>query len=154
MTIEIKFVDRVDKKKFIELYKEAGWWEDEYDEDTSFIPKLVQNSHLFAGAFEGEDNMVGMGRVISDGCSDAYIQDVVVLREFRGKGIGGEIISTITKRLTEQGIDWIGLIGEPDTESFYKKLGFTTLKKHIPMQYKVFPVSEGTETGKTLSGDE
>ena len=30
-----------------------------------------------------------MGRAISDGCSDAYIQDVVVYSEFRGQGIGG-----------------------------------------------------------------
>ena len=118
MTIEIQFVGTVDEKEFIALYKDAGWWEDEYDSDISFIQKLVKNSHIFAAAFDDEGKMVGMGRAISDGCSDAYIQDVVVLREFRGNGIGGEIISTITNKLTEQGIDWIGLIGEPGTESF------------------------------------
>ena len=154
MTIEIKFVGRVDEMEFIELYKDAGWWKDAYDADTSFIQQLVTNSHLFAAAFKDDDTMVGMGRAISDGCSDAYIQDVVVLREFRENGIGGKIISTITNKLTEQGIDWIGLIGEPGTESFYTKLGFSTLKDHIPMKYKVIPVSGGTETGKTLYGGE
>ena len=154
MTIEIKFVDTVDEGEFIALYKDAGWWEEEYDSDTSFIEKLVRNSHVFAAAIDAKGSMVGMGRAISDGCSDAYIQDVVVLREFRGNGIGGEIISSITSKLTAQGIDWIGLIGEPGTESFYEKLGFNTLKKHIPMKYKLNPVSEGTETGFNLSGDE
>jgi spermidine synthase len=150
MTIEIKFVDKVDENKFIALYKVAGWWEEEYDSDISFIQKLVINSHIFAAAFDADNSMVGMGRVISDGCSDAYIQDVVVLREFRGKGIGGKIISALVAELTKQGIDWIGLIGEPGTESFYEKLGFNTLKNHIPMKYKLFSVSEGTDTGKSF----
>jgi spermidine synthase len=137
MTIEIKFVETVNEQEFIALYKDAGWWLEEYNENTSFIANLVTDSHLFAAAFKNDGTMIGMGRVISDGCSDAYIQDVVVLREFRSKGIGGKIISTITSKLTEEGIDWIGLIGEPGTESFYEKLGFNTLKNHIPMKYKL-----------------
>jgi spermidine synthase len=78
--------------------------------------------------------MIGMGRAISDGISDAYIQDVVVLKSWRKKGIGGEIIKEIVKRLKESEIDWIALIGEPGTEKFYSGLGFKKMQSYIPMK--------------------
>jgi len=77
-----------------------------------------------------------LGRVISDSVSDAYIQDVVVLPEYRQLGVGGGIVDLLLEKLEEYGIDWIGLIGEPDTESFYGALGFETLKNYIPMKLK------------------
>ncbi|MCK5845698.1 MAG: GNAT family N-acetyltransferase, partial [Victivallales bacterium] len=115
-------------------YKDAGWWEGKYDSDASFIQKLVAGSHLFAAALDVNGRMIGMGRTISDGCSDAYIQDVVVLSEFRGRGIGGKIIRTLLTELRNRGVDWIGLIGEPGTKLFYEKQGFTVMKCHIPMK--------------------
>jgi len=51
-----------------------------------------------------------MGRAISDGISDAYIQDVTVLSEFRGQGIGTGIVQEILKQLRDDGLQWIGLI--------------------------------------------
>jgi ribosomal protein S18 acetylase RimI-like enzyme len=65
-----------------------------------------------------------MGRVISDGASDGYIQDVVVLPEFRGRGIGREIIRRLTDRCVAAGLTWIGLVAEPGTQKFYETLGF------------------------------
>jgi len=126
----------ISESDFIELYKSAGWWLDEYDTDTSFIKKIIDGSFLFAVAYNDSGKAVGMGRVISDSVSDAYIQDVVVLHEYRKKGIGAGIINLLLAELKEKGIDWIGLIGEPGTESFYKSLGFSTLKKYIPMKFK------------------
>jgi aralkylamine N-acetyltransferase len=38
-----------------------------------------------------EKKMIGMGRALSDLTSDAYIQDVTVLKAFRGKGIGKKL---------------------------------------------------------------
>jgi spermidine synthase len=126
----------ISESDFIELYKSAGWWLDEYDTDTSFIKKIIDGSFLFAVAYNDSGKAVGMGRVISDSVSDAYIQDVVVLHEYRKKGIGAGIINLLLAELKEKGIDWIGLIGEPGTESFYKSLGFSTLKKYIPMKFE------------------
>ena len=136
MDIDVRFVEEVPEADFIALYKDAGWWADEYDADTSFIRKIVSGSTLFAAVFDDRGAMIGMGRAVSDGCSDAYIQDVVVRRDLRGRGIGGAIIAALTQALTERGIDWIGLIGEPGTESFYSRLGFKRLEKHIPMKFE------------------
>jgi ribosomal protein S18 acetylase RimI-like enzyme len=78
-----------------------------------------------------------MGRVISDGASDGYIQDVVVLPEFRGRGIGREIIRRLTDRCVAAGLTWIGLVAEPNTQEFYEALGFQPLTGFQPMLYQV-----------------
>ena len=134
MNTRLKTVKGIDKTEFIDLYKDAGWWKREYDNDTSFIPNIVSGSTVFVTAEDESGKTVGMGRAVSDGCSDAYIQDVVVLESHRGQGIGGRIIRHIICELRKKGIDWIGLIGEPGTESFYMHLGFRRMDKYIPMK--------------------
>ncbi len=110
------------------LYRLAGWLS--WGESGSFIPHAVAGSMVVIGAFDGS-HLVGMGRAISDGVSDAYIQDIVVDLAYRRRGIGSEIIRHIVSSLQEQGVDWIALVGEPGTESFYKSLGFTRKSDYI-----------------------
>lgn len=117
------------------LYKDAGWWKSAYGEAPEFLNGIMEGSALFAGAFLNK-KMIGMGRALSDLASDAYIQDVAVLKEFQGKGIGGKIIQTLIAGLKERGVDWIGLIAEPGTTDFYERLGFLPLKGHVPLKLK------------------
>ncbi|HSL60885.1 MAG TPA: GNAT family N-acetyltransferase, partial [Desulfotignum sp.] len=79
---------------------------------------------------------IGMGRALSDLVSDAYIQDVTVLRAFRGKGIGTKIIRLLIAGLKDHRVDWIGLIGEPNTRVFYENLGFREMPGHVPYRLK------------------
>lgn len=127
----IKIVDSVDEEAAVQIYREAGWWRDEYN--PSFINDAVAGSFKFAAAFHG-DRLIGIGRLISDGVSDAYIQDVAVLRGFRGRGVGSEIIRRLVAEARASGIDWIALIGEPGTEGFYQRLGFKAMSGYHPMQ--------------------
>lgn len=117
----------------ISLYQAGGWWDSE--SEPAIIPDMVRGTFIFLAAQDVNGRLVGMGRAISDGVSDAYIQDVVVLKEFRGKGIGMEIISTLTRLCLEKKILWIGLVAEPRTETFYERLGFTPLAGHTPLRY-------------------
>ncbi len=133
--IIIKVVTSASQKDLINLYKEAGWWETAYDEHPEFLNLIVKNSSVFVGAFLGE-KLIGMGRALADLASDAYIQDVAVLKEFRGRGIGRKIIQTVIKNLKKTGVDWIGLVAQPGTSFFYEELGFEVLKDHVPMKYK------------------
>ncbi|MCP4120061.1 MAG: GNAT family N-acetyltransferase [Desulfobacteraceae bacterium] len=133
--IRIEIVDKADPLDIIALYKDAGWWKGEYDTDTGFLAPLVQNSACFAGAFHGK-TMVGMGRAISDQVSDAYIQDVVVLKPFRKKGIGRRMVQEIIRHLQQKGVDWIGLVGTPGTRKFYESMGFEPMEEHIPFVYR------------------
>ncbi len=129
----VHLVQSAPKNDMIALYKDAGWWEEPRDGNLDFLDTVVTNSVLFAGAFSGQ-RLIGMGRALSDGVSDAYIQDVVVHRSFRGKGVGKQLVQTLVTGLKQKGIDWIGLIGEPDTAAFYEPLGFSILENYIPMK--------------------
>lgn len=130
--VQIRIIHSAAVAEIVNLYKCAGWWEESYNAE-SFIPPMIKNSACFVGAFDG-DRMIGMGRAVSDNVSDAYIQDIVVLDEYRGRGIGGGIVRLLIRELKAKGVDWIGLIGEPGTEKFYSRLGFSALKGFIPMK--------------------
>jgi len=133
--VDIRLVSRTDQDQIIRLYKEAGWWKPENDRQPEFVDRIAGNSYYFVGAFS-DRRMIGMGRVLSDGVSDAYIQDVTVLRTYRGRGIGQKIIKALIRKLQADRVEWIGLIGEPGTGDFYKKLGFTVMKDAVPFIYE------------------
>lgn len=105
-----------------QLYIEAGWISP--DDPALFLHPAVAGSCAAVGAFDENNHLTGFARALSDGCSDAYIQDVVVAPECRGQGIGRKLIDTIAAELRRRGVDWIGLVGEPGTEPFYRKQGF------------------------------
>jgi aralkylamine N-acetyltransferase len=136
LNVKIKTIKTADIDAVVALYQDAGWWEDNYVAE-EFIPQVVKQSCCFVGAFLPDGSMIGMGRAIADGISDAYIQDIAVLTAYRKHGIGSMIIRHIITHLRELDIDWIGLIGEPGTGSFYRKLGFKELKNFIPMKLEI-----------------
>ncbi len=134
-TITIEPILKTDRGQIVQLYKAAGWWQPADDGEPDFVDHIATNSYCFVGAFQGEC-MIGMGRALSDGVSDAYIQDVTVLPAYRGRGIGARIIARLIRKLRADKIGWIGLIGEPGTETFYKRLGFTEMQDAVPFIYK------------------
>ncbi len=133
VTIEIITSARASDLKV--LYKSAGWWEPSHDKNPGFLNHIVQNSALFAGAFYKAE-MIGMGRALSDSVSDAYIQDVTVLKAFEKKGVGKKIVNILVETLRANGVDWIGVVAQPGTALFYEKLGFGKLNNHTPLKYK------------------
>jgi GNAT superfamily N-acetyltransferase len=133
--IAIQLVQTWNEGEIANLYRAGGWWKEEYDQKE--LPRLIRGSFLFAVAVDAKTgHAVGMGRVISDGVSDGYIQDLVVLPEYRKTGIGTQIVATLVKKCVEQGISWIGLIAEPDTEKFYLPFGFHPMEGHVPLKFR------------------
>ena len=124
MTPEIRQIASLDAEQLFqlrELYAAAGWIS--ADDPAEFLAPAIAGSTVAAGAFAG-NKLVGFARALSDGCSDAYIQDVVVSPECRGQGIGRSLIRFVEVSLRARGVDWITLVGEPGTEKFYSGLGF------------------------------
>jgi len=133
--IDIKIVDSWPEQDIVKLYKTGGWWKDSYKSDG--IKHLIKGSLAFVVAYDKKlKKTVGMGRLISDGVSDAYIQDLIVLPKLRNKGIGSEIVKTLIDHCKKKEITWIGLIAEPNQDGFYSKLGFKKMKKYVPMKYE------------------
>lgn len=133
--IEIKIVDSWPEEDIVVLYKAGGWWKETYD--TTLIPAMMRGSFVFAVAVEKQTNRaVGMGRLLSDGISDAYIQDLIVLPSYRNAGIGKRLVSTLVSYAKQHGLEWIGLIAEPGQEPFYIPLHFKRMKQYVPMKYE------------------
>ena len=132
-SLRLEVVTSVRPEAVVDLYMAAGWWEEGWGEDV--IPAMVANSFRFVALFDGSE-LVGMGRALSDGVSDAYIQDIVVRTDYRGQGWGKKIVSRLVKELRAVGIDWIGLVGAPGTQAFYEKLGFSEMPQFVPMKYQ------------------
>ena len=132
--VEIKAVVSWSADDIVELYKAGGWWKDSYD--PSRIPDLIKGSYLFSVIVQkGTGKAIGMGRILSDGVSDAYLQDIVVLPEFRGQGLGKQLVTFLLDTCLSKGILWIGLIAEPDQDGFYRPLNFKIMDGYVPMRY-------------------
>ena len=131
-SIEVEVVKEADVKQILALYKEAGWWDEPINKKAyERVRKIISNTYCFVIA-RYQNRIVGMGRSISDGVSDAYIQDVTVDKDFRRQGIGEAIIHRIVQYLFEHGIRWVALISEPGAEDFYQQLGFMKMDGYTP----------------------
>ncbi len=93
------------------------------------IPKAtvqiaIQNSLCF-GVYRNE-KQIGFARVITDFSTVAYLGDVYILEEYRGKGLSKWLIETIMVHPNLQGLRrWILLTG--DAHGLYRKFGWTDI---------------------------
>jgi spermidine synthase len=62
------------------------------------VEGIISSSFCFVIAVQNGE-IIGMGRAICDGYSDAYIQDVTVESSYRGRGIGKGIIRCLIQFL-------------------------------------------------------
>jgi predicted GNAT family N-acyltransferase len=79
-------------------------------------------------ARDEKQQTIGMVRAIGDGVMKVYIQDVVVSRPYRGKGLGQRLMRTILANLgsTCPTDCMIGLFAAEGRTDFYAELGFIT----------------------------
>jgi aralkylamine N-acetyltransferase len=133
--IDVRFVKEWPEDEIVKLYKAGGWWNDSYDKKG--LSYLIKNSFCFTVVIDKKTKKtIGMGRVISDGVSDAYIQDLVILPECRKKGVGKKLTCALINYCKSKNVNWIALISEPDQEDFYKKIGFKEMKNYTPLKYE------------------
>ena len=130
--IDINLIQSWNEEQIVELYRAGGWWKDYMD--STQVNDLIRGSYIFAVAVDvSACRAVGMGRVISDGISDGYIQDLVVLEEWQNLGVGRMIVERLIEECRARKIAWVGLIAEPGKEDFYDSIGFRPMPGHVPM---------------------
>jgi GNAT superfamily N-acetyltransferase len=61
---------------------------------------------------------------VSNGVTDAYIQDLMVHPDYQGQGIGTELMNRMIAYLKTHHIYMISVIYEPALSSFYRRFGF------------------------------
>ncbi|MGC9976973.1 MAG: GNAT family N-acetyltransferase [Syntrophales bacterium] len=126
----------VEIEQIMVLYREARWWDERDSGNHDLIRRIISGSHCFLTVTEGNE-IVGIGRAVSDRVNDAYIHDVIVFPRLRRQGIGTKIIQEIVRRLYSDNMRWIGLIAQNNTHSFYRKIGFEEMPFSVPMLLKV-----------------
>lgn len=88
------------------------------------VQRAIENSFCF-GVYQ-EKKQIGFARVITDFSTIAYLGDVYILEENRGKGISKWLMETIMNHPDLQGLRrWILLTG--DAHGLYRPFGWTDL---------------------------
>ncbi|MDE6740653.1 MAG: GNAT family N-acetyltransferase [Lachnospiraceae bacterium] len=102
---------------------------------TGFIERPLQQvemalkNGLFNVSAICDGKVVGMGRLVGDGAMYWYLQEIVVLPEYQGKGIGKSIVNRLIEYIKSTAIPGtiidIGLTAVKGKEPFYEKFGFS-----------------------------
>ena len=85
--------------------------------------RAFEGSYAVVFVFSG-GNLIGFGRVLSDGAYQAGVYDIVVKPPFQGRGIGRRIMNHLLQKIAHCNII---LYANPGKEGFYEKLGFRFL---------------------------
>ena len=108
----------------IERFLTGSYWAKNIPRAT--LDKSLRNSLCFA-LLEGE-RQIGFARVVSDRATIAYLADVFVLPEFRGRGLAKWLLTCVLAHPDLQGLRrWV--LATRDAHGLYRKLGFTPLKR-------------------------
>jgi len=88
------------------------------------VERAIENSLCF-GVLLGTAQ-VGFGRVITDRATFAYLADVYVLEEHRGKGLSKRLMDAVVAHPDLQGLRRM-LLATKDAHTLYAKYGFEPL---------------------------
>ncbi len=112
---------RLDLDAITDMLARAYWAQ---GRPRSRIERAVQNSLVF-GIYDGT-RMVGLARVISDYATFAYLCDVFIHEEYRGRGLGKWLMQAITGHPDLQNLRrWT--LATRDAHGLYEKFGFGPL---------------------------
>lgn len=79
-----------------ELYDAVGWAS--YTAKPQNLMPMIENSWLKIAVYDGE-RLVGLIRVVGDGVTIAYIQDLLIHPDYQKQGIGRELLSRVMKQV-------------------------------------------------------
>jgi len=111
-----------DKPSCFELFVSTGWNQVYGLNDDEYFQAVSQSWHVVA-VFDG-DRLVGVGEVISDGRLYALVVDVIVLPQYRGKGIGTVLMKRMIQQCSLSGIRDVKLLAAKGKADFYRRFGF------------------------------
>jgi GNAT superfamily N-acetyltransferase len=105
-------------------YLSRSYWAAGVSEDV--VRRSIENSLCF-GVYRGEEQ-AGFARVVTDRATFAYLADVFVLEEHRGRGIGKWLVEVILSHPDLQGLRrW--MLATRDAHDLYRRYAFTELAR-------------------------
>lgn len=119
--MEVKEYSLYHRDEILDLYESVGWTN--YTARPKMLKGAYENSLLTLAAYE-DKALVGIVRVVGDGASIVFIQDLLVRPDFQRKGIGTALMKAVLERYPA--VYQMELMTD-DTEktvAFYQSMGF------------------------------
>ena len=85
------------------------------------VDALVDASERVVGLYH-DGRQIGFSRTVTDGHVHAYLADVYVLEEYRGRGLGVELVRFSVEESAYSGCRWV--LHTADAHGLYRKFGF------------------------------
>jgi GNAT superfamily N-acetyltransferase len=111
--------DRVDVDVVHRYLSEEAYWV--MGRSRATIERLVRESTRVIAAYD-DGRLIGFCRVMSDASSMAWLGDVFVLAEHRGRGVGVELVREAVEYPEHRVCQWY--LGTRDAHGLYAKFGF------------------------------
>ena len=110
---------RVDVGALHRYLCEESYWARGRPLDT--VERLVREAARVVGLYD-DDRLVGFCRVVTDGTAFAWLADVYVLGDYRGRGLGVELVREAIEGSAFRDLPWY--LNTVDAQGLYAKLGF------------------------------
>jgi ribosomal protein S18 acetylase RimI-like enzyme len=110
---------RVDIDAVHDYLANHSYWAEGRPRDV--VARLVRNAQRIVGVYDGE-RQAGFARAFSDGVSLAYLADVYVLPEYRGRGLGVELVREMVENGPFCELRW--MLHTRDAHGLYRRFGF------------------------------
>lgn len=115
---------RIDLDFIHSFLSEKSYWAKGIPKE--LVEKSIQNSMCFSVLFN--EKQIGFARVITDHATFAYIGDVFIDNEFRGKGLSKRLIQFMLEHPDLQGLRrWMLMTW--DAQGLYEQFGFSVASR-------------------------
>ena len=109
------------RAEVLALYADAGWTG--YTQVPDKLIEGLQNSLYLACAREN-DLLLGLVRVVGDGSTIAYIQDILVKKSHQRLGIGRRLMQMVLEEYKDVRQKVLITDDNPQSRGFYESIGF------------------------------
>ncbi|EZH66629.1 hypothetical protein DH09_11970 [Bacillaceae bacterium JMAK1] len=121
-------IDYREEKVFNELvlkslYDDVGWTA--YTENMSTLIAGFKNSLAVISAWD-HDKLIGLIRVVGDGKTIIYIQDLLVLPAYQNRGLGSDLLVKVLLNYKDVRQKILLTNDEPKVRAFYEKQLFSS----------------------------
>ncbi len=114
----------------VTLYQSESWSKNRKIND---IKKMLHSSWIVGLINKDNGHLVAFARVLSDFTYRAFIYDVIVAKEYRGLGLGRDIVKSILNHDLFKDLERIELNCLDHNVLFYEKLGFSKVPQGTNM---------------------
>ncbi|TDE09316.1 GNAT family N-acetyltransferase [Jiangella asiatica] len=109
----------------IALFRNEDWWPHRTAADMAAVLRTSP-----AVAAWQDDTVVGFARAVTDGRLRAYVEDVIVHPEVRGRGIGASLVRKLHELLHET-ISPLTLFSAAHLAPYYERLGYRPTRQVV-----------------------